>query len=153
MKVRGWGCPYPFLARACLERISAGERGRGIRRKVLAGPARGDRPARRRHAGADEGELSSSFSAFYLMSCSLVWPGSMRPKRACALLPWRECSRGGSARQRGQCALRDNGNVIFKRLRAQRLTCQAETSRKMDMSMRHATLRWRYAGLPSARVL
>jgi len=56
-------------------------------------------------------------------------------------------------RQRGQCALRDNGNVIFKRLRAQRLTCQAETSRKMDMSMRHATLRWRYAGLPSARVL
>ena len=34
-----------------------------------------------------------------------------------------------------------------------RLTCPAETSRKIEMSMRHATLRWRYAGLPSARVL
>jgi len=49
--------------------------------------------------------------------------------------------------------LRDNGNVTFKRRRAQKPYLPSRTSRKIDMSMRHATIRWRYAGLPSARVL
>jgi hypothetical protein len=32
----------------------------------------------------------------------MLWPGQMSPQRACALLPWRECSRAGFARQRGR---------------------------------------------------
>ena len=40
----------------------------------------------------------------------MLWPGRMSPQRACALLPWRECSRARFARQR-QAGRRDDDNV------------------------------------------
>jgi hypothetical protein len=49
--------------------------------------------------------------------------------------------------------LRDNGNVTFRRRHAQKPYPPTPDFAENDMSMRHATIRWRYAGLPSARVL
>jgi hypothetical protein len=82
----------------------------------------------------------------------MLWPGRMSPKRAYALLPWRECSRAGFARQRGH-GRRDDDNVT---------SCSQDTEkgylRRAEFAENRSEYgtrdtRWRDAGLPSARVL
>jgi hypothetical protein len=68
----------------------------------------------------------------------MLWPGRMSPKRAYALLPWRECSRARFARQRGAKG-HDDDNVTSLSQRSENLTCAGKISRKIEASTKHAT--------------
>jgi len=68
----------------------------------------------------------------------MLWPGRMSPRRAYALLPWRECSRARFARQRGREG-RDDDNVTSISQGTENLTCAGEISRKIEASTEHAT--------------
>src|SRR6266404_7628269 len=68
----------------------------------------------------------------------MLWPGRMSPRRAYALLPWRECSRARFARQRGAKG-RDDDNVTCSSQRTENLTCPAKISLRIEASTGHAT--------------
>lgn len=68
----------------------------------------------------------------------MLWPGRMSPKRAYALLPWRECSRARFARQRGAKG-RDDDNVTSLSQWSENLACGGKISRKIEASTKHAT--------------
>ncbi len=68
----------------------------------------------------------------------MLWPGRMSPRRAYALLPWRECSRARFARQRGPKGC-DDDNVTSSSQGTENLTCIEEISRKIEASTEHAT--------------